>query len=214
FDVTPAGDGTVTVKVNMAVAHDAAGNNNTGATFNLTSDRTNPTGTIAPTGVGMITGTASDATTGVASVVISIFNGTMYWDGTGFNSATEVFLTTTTSDNFANWSFAFTQMRTFTVHAKITDGAGNVGNVTGNMKIRTLVSHPLDKLTNKRKTESTPHPQRQLFAEECGQPLPAFLNQAQRHTDLNRFFDRKRLPQKTIQQILNSHQRIKSTLNN
>ena len=92
FNVTPGGDGPVTVQVNAAAATDAAGNDNSQASFNLISDRTGPTGTINPTGTGAISGTAADATSGVANVQISIFNGTHYWDGTGFNSTTEVFL--------------------------------------------------------------------------------------------------------------------------
>ena len=68
---------------------------------------------------------------GVAEVKISIFDGTHYWDGTGFNSTTEVFLTATTSDNFANWSFNIASTGTFTVHAQITDHAGNMSIISG-----------------------------------------------------------------------------------
>jgi hypothetical protein len=131
FNVNTGIDGTVTVQVNASAGVDVAGNGNAQASFSFVSDRTGPTGTINPTGTGQIQGTAADATSGVASVQISIFDGTHYWDGTGFNSTTEVFLTATTSDNFANWSFNIAAMGTFTVHAQITDQAGNMSVVTG-----------------------------------------------------------------------------------
>jgi hypothetical protein len=49
-DVTPSGDGTITVDVPADVAEDAAGNGNTAATqFSIVSDRTEPTVTISST---------------------------------------------------------------------------------------------------------------------------------------------------------------------
>jgi hypothetical protein len=130
FDVTPLGDGVVTVMVTAGVATDAAGNANTSVMFSITSDVTPPTGTISGTGTGAITGTAMDNMTGVTNVAVSIFNGVAYWDGTGFNSATPIFFNATTSNNFLAWSIAFGQTGTFTVTAQITDGAGNVAEIT------------------------------------------------------------------------------------
>jgi hypothetical protein len=130
FDVTPLGDGVVTVTVTAGVATDAAGNANTSVMFSIMSDVTPPTGTISGTGTGAITGTAMDNMTGVTNVAVSIFNGVAYWDGAGFNSATPIFFNATTSNNFLAWSIAFSQTGTFTVTAQITDGAGNVTEIT------------------------------------------------------------------------------------
>ena len=69
---------------------------------------------------------------GVTGVEISIFNGTIFWSGTAFDSATEVFHATTSGDNFATWSLAFAAGGPFTVHARATDAAGNVGEITNN----------------------------------------------------------------------------------
>jgi hypothetical protein len=125
FDVAPTADGTVTVKVNGAAASDVAGNGNSQANFNFVSDRTPPTGSIQATSAGKVTGTAADATSGVTTVKVSIFNGTHYWDGTGFNSTSEVFLGATTTNNFQNWSINLPVPGTYTVHVQITDNAGN-----------------------------------------------------------------------------------------
>jgi hypothetical protein len=127
---------TTSVRAEAVVAEaerltiDAAGNGNAQASFSVISDRDLPTGTINPTGSGSITGTATDQSTLVASVGVSIFNGTAYWDGTGFNSTTEVFLQATTVNNFQNWSVQLPQTGSFTVHAQITDSAGNVTTLT------------------------------------------------------------------------------------
>jgi len=43
FDVTPSGDGQVTVNIAAGVAHDAAGNGNTAGTFSIVYDTTPPT---------------------------------------------------------------------------------------------------------------------------------------------------------------------------
>ena len=110
FDVTPA-EGLVTVKVNPATATDVAGNQNVGSMISITSDRTAPTAAIFANSSGVIAGTAGDGQTGVASVRISIFNGTFYWDGTGFNSATEFFVDASTSNGFANWFYNFARAR-------------------------------------------------------------------------------------------------------
>ena len=131
FDVTPTIDGDVTVSVASNFAVDAAGNqNNAGAAVTVVFDSTDPTGTIAG-GVQQITGTASDISS-VTGVRVSIHNGTAFWDGTGFNSTTEMFFDATSTDNFVTWSFAFTTTGTFTVNAEITDAAGNIAIVTNN----------------------------------------------------------------------------------
>jgi hypothetical protein len=122
--------GTVNVVVNAGAAQDAAGNATVQGSTSLVSDRNIPHGTINPTGVGSVTGTASDDTSAIVSVRVSIFDGTAYWDGTGFNSTTEVFLTAVTNDGFAHWSVAMPQAGTYTVHAQITDDAGNVLSLT------------------------------------------------------------------------------------
>jgi len=132
FDVSPAADGNVTIDIPAAAAKDLAGNDNAAATQAVVaSDRTNPAVAINDTASAAITGTSSDAS-GVTGVEISIFNGTFFWSGSAFDSATEVFHATTSSDNFATWSLAFAPGGPFTVHARATDAAGNVGESTNN----------------------------------------------------------------------------------
>jgi hypothetical protein len=147
FNVAPTADGTVTVTVTAGAATDSAGNSNTAAPtpVSVISDRTNPTVTVNTTVAGQFTGTASDATSGIANVKISIFDGTStkYWDGTGFNSASEVFLTPTTSNNFANWSYVFSTPGTYTVHAVATDKAGNTASSSQSV---TLTASPIPTL--------------------------------------------------------------------
>ena len=129
IEVTPTGDGTVTVDLPAGAVQDFVGNASTSATISIVSDRTAPTGSINPTSSGAILGTANDAS-GIQSVVITIFDGSFYWDGNGFNSTTPVQLTVTTNDNFATWSYALPKVGTFTVTATITDLAGNVTTIT------------------------------------------------------------------------------------
>jgi hypothetical protein len=132
FDVSPAADGNVTIDIPASVATDAAGNGNVAATQAVVaSDRTNPTVAINDSSANAITGTSADAS-GVTGVEISVFNGTFFWSGSAFDSATEVFFATTSSDNFATWSLTFAPGGPFTVHARATDGAGNVGESTNN----------------------------------------------------------------------------------
>ena len=132
FEVVPAADGAVNVSIIADAASDAAGNGNLAAgPATVQSDQTNPQVTVNNTAAGAITGTSTDAS-GVAGVEISIFNGTNYWSGSAFDSATEVFHATTSSDNFATWSLAFAAGGPFTVHARATDAAGNVGETTNN----------------------------------------------------------------------------------
>jgi hypothetical protein len=132
FDVTPTADGAVNVSIIANAASDEAGNGNPAAgPATVQSDKTNPLVTVNNTAAGAITGTSTDAS-GVTGVEISIFNGTFFWSGTAFDSATEVFHATTSSDNFATWSLTFAAGGPFTVHARATDSAGNVGESTNN----------------------------------------------------------------------------------
>jgi hypothetical protein len=126
FEVVPGGDGPIVIDIPAGAATGSLGTPNSAATFIITSDRTAPTVTINATGIGQITGTASDANT-ITQVELSIFDGTNYWDGTGFNSSTEVFVTASGTNN---WSYTFTTPDTYTVHARATDAAGNVGDAT------------------------------------------------------------------------------------
>ncbi len=135
FDVTPDADGPIVIDIPADAATGTVSNvPSSAATFVITSDRTDPAVTINPTGSGAITGTASDSNT-ITQVEISIYNGTNYWDGIGFNSTTEVFHNTTSSNNFANWSYAFSMTGTYTVKARATDAAGNVGQTTQSVTI-------------------------------------------------------------------------------
>jgi hypothetical protein len=135
FDITPMADGMVTVMVNAAAVQDTAGNASAEQSLSITSDRTPPTGTISPTSNLEITGGAGDGTSGVASVMISIFNGTSYWDGSGFNSATPMFFAATTTNNYVKWTFPFNVNGTFTVTAVIMDFAGNTTTITQTVTI-------------------------------------------------------------------------------
>ena len=69
------------------------------------------------------------------SVQVSIFNGSMYWDGAGFTSATEMFFAAATANDFADWSYDFSTAGTYTVSALITDDAGNQATVTESVTV-------------------------------------------------------------------------------
>ncbi|AMV24402.1 hypothetical protein VT84_08395 [Gemmata sp. SH-PL17] len=134
IDVTPTADGTVTVSVPAGAAVDVAGNQNATNQFSFVYDTTPPAVTVDATGTAEVTGTSSDTAgaSGVQKVEVSILdvNGTgMYYSGSAFDSATEVFLLATTTDNFATWSYALTVPGTYTVNAKATDNAGNVATL-------------------------------------------------------------------------------------
>ncbi|MCS7271255.1 MAG: Ig-like domain-containing protein, partial [Gemmataceae bacterium] len=131
FDIVPGGDGPIVIDIPAGVATGSSGTPNSAATYIITSDRTAPAITIQPTGVGAITGTASDANT-ITQVELSIYDGTNYWDGTGFNSATEQFFTASGTNN---WSYTFTTPGTYTVHARAMDNAGNIGSATASVTI-------------------------------------------------------------------------------
>lgn len=88
--VTPSADGAITVTVPDGVCHDAAGNQNTGATALVTSDRTPPTPTISPASGAtnanpiVYTITFPDAVTGFTAAALQIVNGTVAsFGGTG-----------------------------------------------------------------------------------------------------------------------------------
>ncbi len=84
FDITPASDGTVTVDVANAIATDAAGNNNAGATqFSRTFDGTAPTVVLSSdaatsvNGTFAVTATFSEATADFMDTDIVVGNGTL-----------------------------------------------------------------------------------------------------------------------------------------
>jgi hypothetical protein len=132
FEVVPASDGPIVIDIPAGAATGNLSNVPTSAaTFIITSDRTAPTVTINPSDVLQISGTASDSNT-ITQVELSIFDGTNYWDGAGFNSSTEVFHTATGTNN---WSYLFPFPGTYTVHARATDNAGNVGDATATVTI-------------------------------------------------------------------------------
>jgi hypothetical protein len=132
FEVVPASDGPIVIDIPAGAATGNLSNVPTSAaTFIITSDRTAPTVTINPSGPP-ISGTASDSNT-ITQVELSIFNGTNYWDGAGFNSSTEVFHTASGTNN---WSYlSLLPPGTYTVHARATDNAGNVGDATATVTI-------------------------------------------------------------------------------
>lgn len=135
FDVTPTTDGEVIVSVAAGVAIDGLGNGNLAATdVSIVSDRSAPTGTINTSSTGAITGTALDSFSGIASVQISIFNGVAWWDGTAFNSASEVFVPATTSNGFADWTLVFAA-GSYTVNARITDGVGIEATISASVVV-------------------------------------------------------------------------------
>jgi hypothetical protein len=132
FEVVPASDGPIVIDIPAGAATGNLSNVPTSAaTFIITSDRTAPTVTINPIGPP-ISGTASDSNT-ITQVELSIFDGTNYWDGAGFNSSTEVFHTAIGTNN---WSYlSLLPPGTYTVHARATDNAGNVGDATATVTI-------------------------------------------------------------------------------
>jgi len=141
-------DGAYTVR---AVATDDVGL--TGDDTNsFTFDETEPTSAITfPADAGIfndaswnagctstICGTAADTTSGVASIEVSVKDpGGNYWDGDGFDSATEVLNAATGT---TSWSLAFPATNfpangDYTVRAVATDGAGNTDDSTATFTI-------------------------------------------------------------------------------
>ncbi len=93
-----------------------------------------PTSTISTSGffnsstwTGKITGMASDAGGSVASVQISIFNGSHYWNGSAFSATSQTFVTATGTTSWSNSlsSSALTSGDTYTIQSKATDQTGH-----------------------------------------------------------------------------------------
>lgn len=134
FEVVPGGNGPIVIDIPAGAATGSSGTPNSAATFIITSDRTAPTVNINSTGINQIYGTANDANT-ITQVELSIYNGSNYWDGTGFNSSSEVFFTASGTNN---WSYTFMTGGTYIVHARATDEAGNVGDATEMVTVDTI----------------------------------------------------------------------------
>jgi hypothetical protein len=120
-------EGTYTVRAKIT---DRAGNENI-IQQTVVLDNTLPTVTIEETSTtpGIIEGTASDDRSGVASVRVSVFDGTNYLsESAQFDSPEEIFLDALTSDGFATWSLTVPAGGPYTVHAIVTDNAGNVNS--------------------------------------------------------------------------------------
>ncbi len=87
---------------------------------------------------GAITGSASDSgPAGLRQVAVSLQDTTtgLYWDGSGFNSATEEYFPATLGTG-GSWSYpvpasSLTDGHTYTVHSEATDAAGNVQATPG-----------------------------------------------------------------------------------
>ncbi len=125
-------------------ATDQAGNVQTSyGSSTFVFDTALPTSTVSTSGAfnaagwsGSITGMASDNGGGdsVSCVAISIFNGSFYFDGSGFNNSSETYLPVTSGTS--SWSYALavgalTSGTTYTVHSQATDEAGNVQTTFG-----------------------------------------------------------------------------------
>jgi hypothetical protein len=137
-------DGSYTV---YAKSTDAATNVSTTVSTTFKVDKTNPTVALtfpansanynAAGWTGSLTGTATDATSGVTAVQVSVQQGSgNYWDpGTSsFSSATALFFTATGT---TSWSASFPLANfsadgSYTVSAKSTDAAGNTSSVSSN----------------------------------------------------------------------------------
>lgn len=140
-------DGGYTVR---GVATDRAGNTGSVST-SFTFDRTAPSVAFtfpaagasyrattwddgcSTAGAGDLCGTASDATSGLASTTVSIRQGVgSYWNGTSFASTTEVLLATTgtTSWSRAMSAASFPADGSYTVRAVTTDTVGNTNTVS------------------------------------------------------------------------------------
>jgi len=89
---------------------------------------------------GSLAGSASDATTGVASVSLTVRQGSgNYYDGTGFTSAVPVSLP---ASGTTGWSYALAASRltdgqSYTITATATDGAGNTAPATAGFRYDT-----------------------------------------------------------------------------
>ncbi len=131
-------------------ALDGAGNfETTFGTNTFTFDATEPDSVVTTTGAqtsatwtGTIDGTASDTTSGIATVKITIFwvETSQYWNGTTWQVA-PVLLTATGG---AAWSFPFAPQtnQSYDVTSVATDGAGNVEATAGMNTFTYNVSGP------------------------------------------------------------------------
>lgn len=152
---TGVSDGSHTFSVK---ARDAVGNESSPASYTWTVDATAPTSAITfpvsgsfynasgynagcGTGVGDFCGTASDSGgSGVATVQVSIQQGTSkYWGGTSYNASSEMLFTATGT---TSWSYGFAAANfspdgTYTVRAKATDAAGNITTAVSTFTIDT-----------------------------------------------------------------------------
>jgi LmbE family N-acetylglucosaminyl deacetylase len=135
------GAGNYTIRVR---AMDNAANVSAPVSTTFLYDNTNPAHTVSfplanasyttPTwNLGCATpgvcGTASDASSGVKRVEVSVRRGTTtYWNGTSFSSATEVFLpaTGTTSWNFSFPASNFPAAASYRIRVRAVDNAGNI----------------------------------------------------------------------------------------
>lgn len=133
--VTPAADGVVTVNLSASSAQDAAGNNNSAATFSITSDRSSPTLTI--------TSTATSPTNLAAIPITMTFNK----DVVGFTAGDVV------ATNGAVSGFTKIDERTYTATvAPTADGlvtvdvsAGTAQDLTGNNNLAATFSITSDR---------------------------------------------------------------------
>ena len=152
---TGLADGAHTFAV---TAVDAAGNTSTATSATpWTVDSTSPVNTATfpvsgttyspatynagcSTGGGDLCGTTSDAVTSVSQVRVSIqqVSGGLYWNGSGFASATENLRTPTGT---TSWSLALTAASmadgSYTVRTHATDAVGNVSTTTTTFTIDT-----------------------------------------------------------------------------
>ncbi len=128
----------------VAVGTDNVGNSATSNPVYVTVDNTAPTANITyPVAsttyghnwTGSITGTASDATSGIASTAVAIENTTTgdWWNGTSFSATSATYETAT---NTTSWSYALAASGnlvsgdSYSVTAQATDNAGNIGYST------------------------------------------------------------------------------------
>jgi hypothetical protein len=155
-------DKTTTSPTETITATDAAGNTNAGTTLTFTNDQTPPTSAITfpvtgthytnttwnagttggACGTQKVCGTASDGGSGIAKVQVSIqatsgANSGKYWDGTGFNSASELLQAASVSGT--NWSLTFPASNfsdaDYTVIAYAVDNVGNFTSDTNTFDI-------------------------------------------------------------------------------
>jgi hypothetical protein len=152
-DATTLAEGTYTAQASQS---DAAGNTGSSDANTFVVDTTAPelaitfpasarayseaswnAGCVAI--IGDFCGTASDATSGLQTIAVSIYRSSTdrYWDGTSFSSMSEVFFTVgTASPWYMPFAFAnFPSTGSYTIHARATDLAANTANVSVTFQI-------------------------------------------------------------------------------